>query len=356
MNDHFALASVAAASVAATMVVVVSFLGLGRLVMPPPPATAFGPAAETAFETAFEPASLAFDVAAGWGAASAVLIASALLHIPLPWSGWGLMVVGLGGTLLRPTGRRWRAASGRMSSFRLLAMVLALCAPLLLMTAVSPPVMFDEFSHWLPNARFVFESGGLPSGLHPNVGSSLAAYPYGGPFVNVLASWIVGRWVETPSALFTIVLYGLFGIALMDQVRLPSDDRLSLGMAPMGVVLVTLLNPTFDPRIALSAHMDSASGLLISARAMLTRWRSPPESACASREASAGSRPASRSASSGARGGRGDVVSAVSVRASSRPTSRLAATVPANITGAWNTKPTRRRSSRTGIDASGTPL
>lgn len=255
LSDRFVLDSLNAAALIATIVVAFGFFGLGRLVAAPQG------------REAFAPSGIVFDIAAGWGVATAVMVLSALAGISLSPIGWLLLIGGVVSAFVLRAGDK-----ERIEALRLATVVLLLCLPLLLIAAVTPPILYDEFGHWLPNARFVFDFGILPSEVHPNHWSDIPAYPYGGPFVNDLASLIVGQWVDTPSKLLTVMLYGLFGLALIDEIGKDQGGRLPLGMVAVGVALVTLLNPTFDPRIALTAYMDSPSGVLAGLEGLAV-WR-----------------------------------------------------------------------------------
>ena len=242
------------ATVAAAIGIAIGCLGLGRL------ATMFARA------RAEEPLEAVFQLAIGWGVIA--LFANLVAFAALPQAPFLLAAVALGGAAaLLPWGapQRWRR------NLRLLAATILLVMPLLLIAAAIPAVMFDELAEWLPNARFVYESGIIPTALYPNPHSVVPSYPYAGPLVNDLGSWMVGRFVETPSKLLTVILYGLFGVALA-SVASGGRGRLGIGAVAAGILLAILLNPTFDPRIALTAYMDGPSAVLAALFAFCA-WR-----------------------------------------------------------------------------------
>ncbi len=252
---YFALTGIEGQSLLATFVVALSLLGLGHI------------AAALHRQRSSAPEDLAFDLAVGWGVATVFMEVAALLHLPLAGSAIVIMVVGLCGFAFprAPLEHRRR----ERGLFVLLAILLL---PLLIIAVVTPPVMYDEMGHWLPNARFVFEHNVLPSGADPNVWSDIPSYPYGGPFINEFASVLMGRWLEAPIKLFTVLLYGALALAWIHAVIGERARVVGVGSLAIAIAVFTIFNPTFDPRIALTTYMDSPSAALLALLA-LSSWR-----------------------------------------------------------------------------------
>jgi len=246
MNDRFLFDGPAMPAVVAAIVIAVAFAGIGRLI------------AYVQGEREARTSLLAFDVAAGWGLATTLMVMAALLHVPLVVAAWALIGIGLAGFLALG----WRDG-GLGPGIGRLSLVVALLLPLALIAARTPALMFDEFGHWLANARFVYETGALPTSSQPNLFTDIPAYPYGGPFINYFASVLMGMWLGAPSKLFTILLFGLFGTTLAETAGLAGGALQRLAMLAAGLALATVLNPAFDPRIALTAYMDAPSGILL---------------------------------------------------------------------------------------------
>lgn len=241
-----------AAAMIATVVVAIVFYGWGRLVRLLHRLEGGGPG------------ELAFDVTAGWAVVSSLMVAAAVLHLSLASAAWALSAIGLGGIVAS-----WSVYGAPTRAFGLLSLVIALCLPLLILAVATPAMLYDEFEHWLPNAHFVYAFGSLPTKLHPNPASGIPAYPYGGPFINYFASLFAGEWLDAPSKLFTVVLFGLFGLTIAAAVD--RGKALRFGTIACGVLLATILDPGFDPRIAMTAYMDSPSGVLCALGA-LAAW------------------------------------------------------------------------------------
>src|SRR5262249_27448066 len=77
---------------------------------------------------------------------------------------------------------------------------------------------------------------------------------------------------HTPMVLFTIAMYGLFGVVLVDEIRRGGSGLPGVGAIAAGLVVVLMLNPFFDPRIVVSAQMDGLSAVL-TALGGLAVWR-----------------------------------------------------------------------------------
>lgn len=234
-----------ALGIAATSALVLAFVGLGRLAgiarrdLKPMPA---------------------FDLIAGWALASVILIAAALLHIPLAPVGWFCVILGV-----------LAFAALRGPGVEALVVGTILTTPLIVLAVASPAVMYDEFGHWLPNARFAFETGMLPSALHPDIASDMPDYPYAGPFINFLASVVASRWIDVAAKIFTVVLFGQFGILLARTVTGEIRGAPRYLSYAFGIAFVTILDPGFDPRTALTSYTDAPSAVL-TALAMLSGW------------------------------------------------------------------------------------
>ncbi len=148
-------------------------------------------------------------------------------------------------------------------------MIVALSAPLILLITDMVPSQWDEFTTWLPNARFLYDHDGFPTRQNPNALSGLPAYPYGMPTVTYLVSRITGHFVENAAALFNVVLFLCLALSLAriikaalagDQERPNllaganegSSATVSWALCAVGTLGVTVLNPTFVGKLVFS--------------------------------------------------------------------------------------------------------
>jgi hypothetical protein len=133
-------------------------------------------------------------------------------------------------------------------------------APLLLIASTIPPTMFDEFAQWLPNTRFLVDHGQFPSLAIPNIWSAKASYPPAIPIIGYSVHDLIGRGSDMAAKIFSVLIAASFGLVLAEYARL----SLGIGIAlAIGVTFTTVLNPFFDPRIALTAYADTPTGFVI---------------------------------------------------------------------------------------------
>jgi hypothetical protein len=154
-----------------------------------------------------------------------------------------------------------------------LALAWLLLLPLLLMASVIPPFMADEFPALLPNAKGLLTADMFPDRAHPNVWTSKPEYPPALPLIGYVAARFGGADLGYPAKIFNVMLAGAFALVLAELIV----RRMGLLAAvAIGVVLATLVNPFFDPRLALSAYNDTTTGFVV-AICVATSWRALDE-------------------------------------------------------------------------------
>jgi hypothetical protein len=152
--------------------------------------------------------------------------------------------------------------------------------PLIILVGAMTPTQWDEMTNWLPNARYLVENNAFPGpGLPPDP-SVFPAYPYGLAIVVYLASRLAGHPVENAVALFNLLLLLTFGLQIARVVRgalasptpevrlphglaAPEQGALGWGWCAVGALAVTLLNPTFVPKIVFTAYGDCATAVAL---------------------------------------------------------------------------------------------
>jgi len=154
--------------------------------------------------------------------------------------------------------------------------MVVLGAPMLLLVSAMMASQWDEFSHWLPSARYLYVTDGFPDGRDPVTGASFPAYPYGWPLATYFASRLSGRFVEIAGALTNVLILLTFGLVVIRLVRfgLGRDDASPSGWAlcAVGGLAVTLLNPTFVQKVVLTSYADVATAAAVGIGGVLG-WR-----------------------------------------------------------------------------------
>ncbi len=202
------------------------------------------------------------NLIAGWSTASLIMIVgTGLLKIDLR-----IITAILAAAAVFAAVRMFRRSAPDESSDLIRSMFLAL--PLLWLTAAMMISQWDEFTHWMPNARYLVEHNMLPGAGHPETTSNLPAYPHTLAFVVYLASTITGRLVENVSAIFSIVLMAFFAVMLGRLTRDAIADTQSVGKigwtyCAIGALAITGLNPTFVPKIVFTAYADTPTMVLV---------------------------------------------------------------------------------------------
>jgi hypothetical protein len=215
----------------------------------------------------------ATDFFFGWGIVAAVMtLSSALLPGSLPLTAALLAVFMLGAT-----GRALKRGYF-LSPFWLLAIF----PGLVVMTAINLGGIsgWDDFSHWVPNALYLFHFDGLPSHAMPPAHSVWPDYPYAVPFITYLASHLAGGFLLQGGAMFNFLVLMAFA-AMLAQTRFYNLASLTTeettralnwkpaGLTGLALFLVTLANPGFNASFTMTNEGDTATMILVGVLALL---------------------------------------------------------------------------------------
>jgi hypothetical protein len=183
----------------------------------------------------------------GWGAFCLLLTTWGVLT-PLP-----MRVPAVGFALLALPGigmfRNIRADAG--TAFRIVVLALPIVAVTATMQASQP----DIFLNLLPNAAYLVDHGGFPSANGPPSYSFLPVAPYNTQFVPFLGALIGGGVAADGLALFTVALHLVAGAIFARALAGPG--RVTWPLAAFGLLLATLLNPGFVPRISFAGYGEA---------------------------------------------------------------------------------------------------
>ncbi len=209
------------------------------------------------------------DLGVGWGVLGLGLLVTSAVGLPVGPVLVPLLLAGL-------VAFGWRFRPGRQAW--LLAL---LVAPLLGLAAAMPITAWDDYAHWLANARFLLEQDSFPRLGLPQPASWHAGYPYGVALVTDAASLPL-RWLglapmaETAASCFALLLFATLAAGVVAQA-----GRRGSGWAmALAVLLVFWLNPGFVPRIVFTNYGEAPTAALLGLAALLllradaaSRWQ-----------------------------------------------------------------------------------
>jgi hypothetical protein len=141
--------------------------------------------------------------------------------------------------------------------------VAILALPLLLIAGAMDPSQWDEFSHWLPAARFLIASNGFPTAQHTFEG--FAGYPYAWPFLMYLGGQIGGGFLNNIGYQLNVLMLLTFAVfALRTAFAIagkPRGPMIGWPFAAAAALTATAFNPTFVQKIVLTAYSDVSSAV-----------------------------------------------------------------------------------------------
>ncbi len=203
------------------------------------------------------------DFFAGWAIVVLVLtVGNVFFRIPFNYVFWPFAVIG-GGLAIWYAVRERRA--GPFGFWR----VLVLAAPLLLIASARMASEWDEFSHWLPTTRYIFESHQFPFGGREVSGGYFPGYPYTWLFLVYMANMAAGQLVEAAGSVLNIVLLLTFGVGAYrlwceaTDNPMPAPGRLAWTGALFAVLAATLLNPTFVQKVIMTTYADASTATAV---------------------------------------------------------------------------------------------
>jgi len=217
----------------------------------------------------------AADVFVGWGVATGIFIfGGVFLQVPFTWIAVCLWAAAIpcGWLAWRRDGR----ASIDPAATRVLWRVVTLALPLLFLVAAMKASQWDEFAHWLPNARYILRYDTFPGHGLPVSPSAFPAYPYAMPLVTYLTSKLAGDFVENAGAIVNLSLHLLLVPIYLSVFRsglqVPEDWCRRWGTAAFGILGVTVLSTVFVQKLVLTTYADSTTAVALAVAGVLA-WK-----------------------------------------------------------------------------------
>jgi hypothetical protein len=153
-----------------------------------------------------------------------------------------------------------------------LGRVLVISLPMWLVLAPIRPSQPDTFLNLLPNAMYLVDYGRLPTAALPPSHSLLPAAPYNTQFMAFLGALADGVYPGPGMSLLNAMLLLVGGLAIARALATQAglaDAAPPWGLTALGLLLATLLNPGFVPRIHLSPFGETA----LAVTAVLAAWQ-----------------------------------------------------------------------------------
>ncbi|MBV8651287.1 MAG: hypothetical protein JO255_07455, partial [Alphaproteobacteria bacterium] len=122
------------------------------------------------------------------------------------------------------------------------------------------------FTNFLPNAVYLYDHGFFPADDRAHAFAIWPAFPYNAQLATYLATLFLPEFPPGALTLFNILLQIMAGLFLARVLQSPSDP---LGAAPSwgacagGLLLATVLNPGFVPRIDFTSYAEPALTVVV---------------------------------------------------------------------------------------------
>jgi len=203
------------------------------------------------------------DLFGGWALAVLVFTAgNVFFRIPFNYMFWMIAAAAAASAVWLLIRERQVGPSGFWRA-------LVLSVPLLLIASARMASEWDEFSHWLPTARYMFEDQQFPFGGREISGGHFPGYPYTWLFLVYMADMLAGQLVEAAGSVLNILLLLLFGVGAVRMWceamgrPMPDTGRLGWTGALLAVLAATLLNPTFVQKVILTTYADASTAAAV---------------------------------------------------------------------------------------------
>lgn len=139
-----------------------------------------------------------------------------------------------------------------------------LIAPLLYHLTFFQAREWDDFSHWLPNAFYLFKQGDFPRQTSPEVYAWWPGYPYALALVTASTSWLGGTFVECCGPLLNLLLITLLAAFVARCVaKKPENFKQTAPLAASLTLLFLACALGLDRFSVISSYADTATSVLL---------------------------------------------------------------------------------------------
>ncbi len=183
------------------------------------------------------------NIFAGWGVAAGVMtLASILFDRPLLYSAYSIFSLMLVGLIVAAKKRTY------VAPYWFLAVIPGLFVLAAINAIGLGGYAYDDFSHWVPNALYVFVNNDIPSAAHPSLHSIFPGYPYALPFLTYLESLLVGGFLVQGGAMANFLLLFAFAAMLVEETGRKNESivrekcLVAFGKVSFALLLAVFLN------------------------------------------------------------------------------------------------------------------
>jgi hypothetical protein len=201
---------------------------------------------------------IAYDLFSGWGIVAAIMTLAAVYAPTFLVPTTTIILIAMLVTVLITFRKKLF-----IDPFWLLAIIPGVF--LMIAINIAGVAKWDDFSHWVPNALYLYKHNGVPSMQLPPTASAWPGYPYGLPFITYMASWLAGGFLVQGGAMFSFLLLLAFASFLVAII----SKRRTLATTALALVVVTLANPGFNASFSISNQGDTPTMVLIGTLAIL---------------------------------------------------------------------------------------
>jgi hypothetical protein len=132
---------------------------------------------------------------------------------------------------------------------------------------------WDDFSHWVPNALYVWQNDGVPGRDLPVSYSFWPGYPHAVPFLTYLASHLAGGFLVQGGAMANFLLLLAFAAMLTEIGHRPfqaqSISLINVGRLCFALLAVTFLNPNFNASFTITNQGDTPTMVAVGALGLM---------------------------------------------------------------------------------------
>jgi hypothetical protein len=132
---------------------------------------------------------------------------------------------------------------------------------------------WDDFSHWVPNALYLWQNDGVPGEALPVSNSFWPGYPYAVPFLTYLASHLAGGFLVEGAAMMNWLILLVFAAMLAEARHPPLPEQrislISVGWLSFALLAVTYLNPSFNASFTMTNQGDTSTMVAVGALGLM---------------------------------------------------------------------------------------